>query len=206
MSTYLSMERGDQVEFDAVTAIEPTLTAEVTSYPVEDGSTGADHVVRRPRTVRLECLVTETPDRPLQPVGTTDRPRLVVDRLREAMRRRESVDLLTDLDVIERMYITSLSYPQDVDSQGSVRFSITLQEVEVAVARTAAAKSVPVRRRKSSVRHGSDRQDKGTVATTTATPTRTITVVSGDKSVTKSYAANGKEIQWSGLESMTPVL
>jgi hypothetical protein len=196
------MERGDQVEFDAVTVIEPTLSAEVTSYPVEDGTIGSDHVVRKPRVVRLECLVTETPSQALQPEGTTARPRMVIDRLREAWNRRESLSMLGDLDVIERMYITSLTYPQSADTLGSVQITLTLQEVEVAVARTATVRAA--KNRRSNVRHTGKRKDLGSMSTMEPTPTLTVKAKVGEKSVTRSYAANGRQIQWSGLELATP--
>ena len=46
---------------DAVLTEQHQLTNVVTSHPVEDGANIADHVRPEPDTVRMECLITNTP-------------------------------------------------------------------------------------------------------------------------------------------------
>src|SRR5688572_20110730 len=46
---------------DAAITEEHTLEAEITQYPVEDGSTISDHRRRLPRSVTMELVVSDTP-------------------------------------------------------------------------------------------------------------------------------------------------
>lgn len=52
---------GDFLTVDVVMGRETKFNSEVTEYPVEDGFPIADHVIRKPMTLSLECIFTPTP-------------------------------------------------------------------------------------------------------------------------------------------------
>jgi hypothetical protein len=64
VSVLLTYTRGNsaaEVSFDAVVTEVHSMTAQVTSHPVEQGSNVSDHVYNEPRRITLDALVTNTP-------------------------------------------------------------------------------------------------------------------------------------------------
>lgn len=122
------LEAGDTaLVFDATPSETHTQDAEITQYPVEDGSDINDHVRPRPFTMRLSATLTATP---------MDEDEQQVDRL--ARKHAEMLDLVTSgatlrvvtgLVAYDNMVIASYQANRSVRGGQALQCDLDLQQV-----------------------------------------------------------------------------
>lgn len=114
------------VELDVTLREDHRYTSRVTTYPIEEGSTLADHIINEPAIVVLEGIVTDTP---LSFLSFFNRSVDAFNRLIKIHEDRQIVTVVTGLKVYQNMAITVLDVPREVRTGQSLRFTIELQEI-----------------------------------------------------------------------------
>ena len=142
---------------DVAVSIDPTLTNEVTSHPVESGSEVSDHVRARPVTLTIEGIVSDTP------IGEIVAKRgdglggglLPSDEAYWTLiqinndRNPVTIDTLGILGEFENMVLVSLSTPQRAGTGDALRFTASFTQVRVVEsARDTVPVAVPLAKRK----------------------------------------------------------
>ncbi len=121
---------------DAVVRFSAPRTLSVTTHPVEEGVTVADHVQRQPTRISIECVLTENP----VGVGGATGGRVHVKELLDWLRETAELDnpLVDVVTVRDGVYtdFAIVSIPADFDNVSRVRFTLELQEIRVATATT----------------------------------------------------------------------
>jgi hypothetical protein len=118
-------------------------TNDVTTHPIESGALITDHVIKKPQTIRIEGIVSNTP------IGfglkqltafagkTLPFPREAgpaQEAYETLMRLRESktpITVVTALQEYDDMVIESLTFPRDAGSGDALRFTANLVQVQV---------------------------------------------------------------------------
>lgn len=153
------------VQIDVVISEQHDAQNEISAYPVEKGADITDHVRRKPRTVSLECVISDTPilleqvrrTREFQGVtftssaGTEATPNDALGYSNQAyaelLRMRDEaqvVEVVTSLETYEDMMISSLSTPVTAKTGDAIQFTCVLQHVEfVALQSTLVVTEVP---------------------------------------------------------------
>lgn len=128
------------------------LSFRVSDHPLQDGSTISDHVHRELREVTIEGLFTNHPIRKPEGVkevsfrddyGTTEIKQTIsntalanFEKLRKLANRKAPVRLVCALEIYPKMIITGLDYERDSKSGSSIRFTMTLREIETVSLKT----------------------------------------------------------------------
>lgn len=107
--------------------------ADVTSNPVESGSTIQDHVILQPETLSLEGFVSDSPAAPL--AAQWGRVQRVFEYLEDIWGAGEPLDVVTGRKTYESMVIVDLQMPREQPS--SMTFSIEMQHVTIVTTETA---------------------------------------------------------------------
>lgn len=160
----------DIIEFDADLTIDRELPSEVTNFPVEDGSTLSDSIIRKPRTWNATHRVTDTPTKvDIQPIGTDSGARTVQvwQRLQQAWQNRQTCRYIDALDVVECVAIVNVRTSESSETQGCLDFTITYQEILTATVQRAKITLKP---------HGGKRKSKGVVSGLTSSGQRVVDV------------------------------
>ena len=89
--------------------------AKLTQFPVEDGTTRSDHLVRLPIEITVDFLL-------------TDDTRNAFAELRAAFQQRTLLAIQTKVAVYFSMLITSIPHDETPDNGDSITVPITLQE------------------------------------------------------------------------------
>jgi hypothetical protein len=182
------------LRLDAATRINETLTAQATEHPIETGAVISDNVVMKPRTLRLEGLISATPmPNPNAPYEQEEfqnelvsiegesgsrpdptRPQSALETLRAIHAARMPVSVGTgatdrnnelSTNVYENMIVETLEFPREQQTGDAVQFAATLKEIVIVSSQTAPLPKV------TNGKNGS--QALGKQATTTA-PSNTI--------------------------------
>lgn len=167
-----------ELTLDATISETTDITAEATEHPVEEGVNVTDHVRPGLLRIQLDCIVTNTPIRPMVegasietralslPSGSKsvsarvltfaqpfDRPVEVVDQLRELIHGGTRVDILDlRLGDLEGWLLIGMS--PEVNALDSVRFTLTAQELRTAVTEEVESPSPRVERARRSADNG----------------------------------------------------
>lgn len=126
---------------DAVLDRAHRYSSQVTSNPVEDGSSVSDHVVLEPRRLTVHGFITDHPATiggalsaaaaSLFGAGpAVTRSRQGVDALRKAWRERAPMTVVTRLATHENMIVERLEFPEGGGMAESVEFTAELVQVE----------------------------------------------------------------------------
>jgi len=143
------------VTFDASVSEQHTKTAEVTSYPVEDGVDITDHIRRQPEEVAINGIVSNTPicylasllaPSPLKNdlTSASERAELAYSEMQRVMDSGELVSVVTSLRDYDNMAIISLSVTRDAANGNVLNANVTMREVILAITQTAEAPPDPV--------------------------------------------------------------
>jgi hypothetical protein len=119
----------DAIEVDACLSEQHALTNRLTDHPVEQGFNVTDHSRPMPRTVSLDCVVSNTPLTG-NPDGT-DFALTIWRRFVQLHNQPQLVDVQTARDYYTSMGVESVTSPVDVKSANALRFTISLKEVRV---------------------------------------------------------------------------
>jgi hypothetical protein len=139
------------ITLDAVISSTITHQIDVTDHEVERGANIADHARIKPRTLSLQCLISNTPtpgqqaNRVIKLVGVDFRSnvsgdqatkspgyaRAAYDELLRLRAASEIVSVVTDLDRFESMLITNISIPRDARTGDALSFTVELKEIRL---------------------------------------------------------------------------
>lgn len=126
----------DAIELDATLSESHAKTATVTRNPVERGSDVTDHVHIMPDRLKIEGVISQTPDvlrASFDPrFGGTTRAKSAWAQLKELQAKREPFEVFTSLQSYTNMVISSLETTRTADTTHALRFTATLDEIEIA--------------------------------------------------------------------------
>lgn len=133
--------------FDLFISEKHKLDFSVSDHPIQNGATISDHVHPELQECTIEGMFTNHSMRKLEGINKvtfkdefatkeeketlTNRALRKFDELRVLANKRRPVRLVTALQVYPKMIITSLSYDRDAKSGSSIRFSMTLREIQI---------------------------------------------------------------------------
>lgn len=139
------------VELDASLSETHSMSAEPTNHPVEAGFEITDHIRKKPDSIQITGVVTDTPLVYLASLQTpsplandhltpvTYRADLAYAELQRIMNEGETVEVVTSLRSYENMALTSLSVTRDAASGNVLNVSMDLREIIVARSETVSA-------------------------------------------------------------------
>lgn len=119
-----------RVEFDANLNEVVTVAANVTSYPVEDGSNISDNVVDEPDEIQIDAVITNTPaniDDTL--LAATTRAEDKYDGLLLLKMAGDVVSVFTSAGEYTNMIITRLARTRNASVGEAAQFSISLRKI-----------------------------------------------------------------------------
>lgn len=113
--------------FDGFVSITETHSAviQTTTYPIEGGTQGTDHIVRQPDIVNWEMAFPKDYD-----------PETMYAKLHELLMSGETFDADTGLKKYKNMVLTSLNAMQDSHTGRILRVTLSMQEILVTQAMT----------------------------------------------------------------------
>ena len=124
-----SGETGFAFELDLILSERHERRAEITNFPIEDGSPIADHVILQPERIELTGFITNTPVLILGGLSFEDRAQNALDVLNELHVGRSLVTVVSELQVYEDMVFSELIYPRDARTGEALEFRGTLQKI-----------------------------------------------------------------------------
>jgi hypothetical protein len=126
---------------DAALSEEHTNEAEVSDFPVEDGSNFTDNVRVKPRRYRMNGVVTDTPldlgFRSLQDDGSsivdasTRQSAQAKKALEAIFQAAKPVTIVTSLDTYKNMVMQTLTFQQDGDTGDALPFTAAFVQINV---------------------------------------------------------------------------
>lgn len=121
------------IEIDVFSEETITLDNEVTDNPVESGESVTDHVYNRPVVVRVRGTVANaTNGFGLSGFGLAgDRRQDAYEKLRELHRLRETVDVVTGLEVFTGMQLKTLEIPRDILNSAGLTFTAEFWQIRI---------------------------------------------------------------------------
>lgn len=121
----------DGFVIDCLLSDNHTFESEVTEFPVENGSTISDNIRKKPMTVVMECIISNTPiDPALQYRSEGSVPADDAYAMLLAIRRdRRLVQIATSLDHYDNMALETLTIPRSSGRGDELRFTATFKQV-----------------------------------------------------------------------------
>lgn len=153
---------------DAAITEEHAYEADVTRYPVEDGSDISDNVRNQPVRLTIEGLISDTPlgraaivrDIEIEGVdgasASTDQSlpsSAALDVLLSIRDQREPVSITTSLKLYDNMVLTSLNLPRDAETGGALKFTAMFEQITIVQNKRVRVRTTPA---------GARRRSKGT--------------------------------------------
>jgi hypothetical protein len=122
----------DSFLIDAVTQENHDYSNEVTQHPIEKGGTSTDHVIKRPRKLSLDCIVSNTPIGVAFDARTSDAlPTVEAFALLYNLRDSgKAITVVTELLKYENMIIETVSIPRSIRDGESLQFKLTLIQAD----------------------------------------------------------------------------
>ena len=152
----MGFPRINGIALDAVTSEAPSFPSELTTYPVQSGGQVSDHVTNQPVSVTITAVVSDVPvgdmvqehkDSSLSHLYSGPRSVQVYKALLDLRRVRTPFKYVGIRDTWENMIFTDISPPLDATTGESLRFSATMQQVDIReLVRTASRKFRPSRK------------------------------------------------------------
>lgn len=104
---------------------------EITQHPVETGADIVDHIRRKPSTVSIQGIVSDTPLPAIEALRseTTLPSQEAIEKLTALNLARETFNVTTSLRSYDNMALVSLSIPRDVKTGDALTFNARFQEV-----------------------------------------------------------------------------
>jgi hypothetical protein len=114
----------------------------VTNLSVEEGGNISEHVVEEPDTLEIEAFIGATKFEALtgtieDDLSNVEIPEDPKSRIRQAhqellrlKREKQPLDIVTGLDTLTDMVITSYNFSRDVDSGSDLPFSMSFQKIK----------------------------------------------------------------------------
>lgn len=133
--------------FNLFVSEKHNLKFRVSDHPLQDGTTVSDHVHKELQEVQIEGMFTNHPLRPLEEVNevrfkdeyatsevvpTVSNTALAnFENLKRLAKKKTPVRLVCSLEIYPKMVITGIDYERDSKSGSSIRFTMTLREIEI---------------------------------------------------------------------------
>jgi hypothetical protein len=131
--------------FDATVSLTSRRTANVTSHPVEGGSTASEHVVVSNTIVDLVGIIVQIPmPKPYHEINRgndvieasrdgldLDRIHAATDVLVKVFNDRELITISSEIDVFPNCIITSLNLPRTAEIGDTLRIEMTLEQLQI---------------------------------------------------------------------------
>lgn len=125
------------IEVDCTISEQHSGEMEVTDHPVESGTNITDHVRRKPETLTVEGIVTDTPilseseRNAAGPVrkGEATRSKAAFLALRALRDSGQPVTVVTPLNTYDSMVMTSLVFPRDAETGEAIKFTAQFKEI-----------------------------------------------------------------------------
>jgi hypothetical protein len=135
--TRFVLPSGVTITPDTCTATQQAYTAEATTHPVEDGSSIADHVIRKPAGLSFTTTWTpRPPDDSYQPSPGNDRPMGAFVFLSETLQMRTPIRIVTDGVTYDPVVLTSVTMPRAFEDGDGRTITIEAQEIQIVSGKT----------------------------------------------------------------------
>lgn len=151
----MAFQRINGIALDAVTSETPSYASDVTSYPVQSGGQVSDHVTNQLPSVSITAVVSDIPigdmieehkASSLSHLYSGPRSMQVYKALLELRKVRKPFKYEGLRDTWENMVFTDISPPMDATTGEALRFSATMQQIDIReLVRTASRKFRPSR-------------------------------------------------------------
>ena len=128
---------GDALTCDVVISRETKFESGVTEYPVEDGFSVADHVIRKPMGLTLDVLFTPTPVTWFgSSFGATNSMNNVVNQIMDIYRKAEPITITLVDAIYTDMVMISAPLPRNVENGYCYKCQLSFKHVRRVVQRT----------------------------------------------------------------------
>lgn len=130
---------GDNLQIDVLKDYEVTFESEVTENPVETGFVVADHVIRKPLTLRLTAIFTPTPVTFLKILGglpNTNRLQEVASELARIYQNADPVTVKLHDAIYDNMVMTTAPLKRNVQDGICYQMELNFKHVVVVEQRT----------------------------------------------------------------------
>jgi hypothetical protein len=128
------------VQLDASLNETHSGSVDVTQHPVEEGADITDHVRIKPETLSITGIVSNTPLIFLASLRESPtRAEEAYEKLRDILRTREPISVITTLRQYENMVLTSMQTNRDASTGNVVNVTLNFQEIIIASSETVAA-------------------------------------------------------------------
>ena len=126
----------DGIEFDALITQTDSYSADVPTYPVEEGFAVSDTVILQPLELSMTLFVSNTPVTWLRRHGSSQtRVQDVLNRLRELYFSRKPVTVSTSERTYQSMAIVSIELSKNLETGTSREIPISFREIRVTESR-----------------------------------------------------------------------
>ena len=134
--TQFLLATGQVITPDTCVSIGHGSQAEATTHPVEDGSSIADHVIRKPNTLSLTTNWTPRPiDETYLPSGI-NRGQDAFDILSGVLQRRETLTITSDGIVYAPVVLLSVSMARQFEDGDGRTIQVEAQEIQIVSGKT----------------------------------------------------------------------
>jgi len=133
------------IEFDANLSESHNWTNDVTTNPVENGSTVADHIISLPDKITLTGFITNAPlslgqksdsETSVDDKKVDDRVDAAIGKLRDLMDNKMIVTVFTKYLVYPNMAITAISFPRNSSSGDAIEVNIDFVKLNLVSTQT----------------------------------------------------------------------
>lgn len=115
------------VTVDAMIVEQHSFSSTPTEIPIETGAVVTDHVVNNPDVITIEGFIGQAPFGGAG-IGLS-RVKQAHNTLKQLMKARLPISIITGLDVYNSMIITNYDVPRDVDTGADLHFTLTAQKI-----------------------------------------------------------------------------
>jgi len=119
------------ITLDASIREEHAIDNDITSEPVEDGSTITDNIVTQPRVLAMEVMLTSHTDTVL-PSGSNTRHIQIYRQLQRLAKAKEVFDVVTTLERYRNMAFRRCGTPRTVENTNALVVTCILRQIEIA--------------------------------------------------------------------------
>ena len=143
--SFISLDQFDEIKFDACLEENHKVTVEATDFPIEGGANASDHKAKKPDSLRITAVISNTPIQflaaflnPTLPGGETPD----VEgwrRLKEMSGGEELLTVVTTLETYEDMYISAMSAPRTAALGNTLEVTIDLKKMFTVASATVVA-------------------------------------------------------------------
>jgi len=179
----ITNEDGDILKIDATTNENHSAQAQLTEFPIEDGESVSDYVIKKGRRLSITGIISDDPielvsgvSRVADMVANSGRPsKTAFDILMTAYEERQLLSIVTSLDEYSDMIMTNFTCPRDTSTAHALRFTAEFKQALFASTETVEIPDDATKDKATSVK---DKGKKGATETKAGTQSK----INGQKS------------------------